>query len=102
LPDDDCLSLCFDLDFCTEFNNNVLLIANIVKKMTKIVIFNHFGNSIPLYEENLTIIESKTAMLAKIKMKVRDVRLFTAKELIIIFSFTFLIRETIVNSTAKK
>jgi hypothetical protein len=79
-----------------------VLIANIVKKMTKIVIFDHFGNSTPLYEENLIIIDSKTAMPANIKMKVSEVHLFREKVLLNILSLTSLKRENIVNCIASR
>ena len=79
-----------------------MLIANIVKKMTKIVIFDHFGNSIPLYEENLIIIDSKTAMPANIKMKASEVHLFRDKVLLNILSLTSLNRENIVNCIASR
>lgn len=102
LLDKDLLSLFLNLNFPTVFNKNVLLIAYTEKKMIKIVIFTHFGNSIPLYEENLTIIESKTARPAKIKMKPKDVRLFSDKDRMGIFPLTSLIRETIVNRIASR
>lgn len=97
LLEKDRLSLFLEMDFSTVFNKNILQIANTVKKMTKIVTFTHFGNSTPLYEENFTIIESKTAMLAKIKMKIKDLRVFSDKDPMIIFSHMPLIRGTIVN-----
>jgi hypothetical protein len=57
----------------------VLLATNIVEKMTKIVMFNQVGDSIPLYEENFTIVESNTTMVVKIKMKVSEVFLLSVK-----------------------
>ncbi len=78
-----------DLILLTEFINIVLVITNIMEKITKIAKFNEVGNSTPLYEENLTIVESNTAMAVKIKMKISDfflVRFKVAR--LIIFSFT--------------
>jgi hypothetical protein len=78
-----------DLIFLTEFINIVLVITNIMERITKIAKFNEVGNSTPLYEENFTIVESNTAMAVKIKMMISDfflVRFKVAR--LIIFSFT--------------
>ncbi len=55
--------------FLTEYTNMALIAANIMKKMTKIEEFTWTGSSVPLYEENFTIVESKTTIPVKIKMK---------------------------------
>jgi hypothetical protein len=47
--------------------------------MAKIVTFSEIGNSIPLYEEKVTIEESNTTTVVKIKMKASDVFLFSVK-----------------------
>jgi len=69
----------------------VLPIANIIEKMTKIIAFNHVGNSTPLYEEKLTIVVSNTITAVKTRMMVNAVFLLRVKDVeLIIFPFTLL------------
>ena len=58
----------------------MLVITNIIEKMTKIITFNHVGNSTPLYEEKLTIVVSNTIIVVITKMKVSAVFLFRVKD----------------------
>jgi hypothetical protein len=51
-----------------------------IEKMTKIIRFNHVGNSTPLYEEKLTIVVSNIATVMKTKMKTSAVFLLSVKE----------------------
>jgi hypothetical protein len=57
----------------------VLLVTNIIEKMTKIAMFNQVGDSTPLYAENFTIVESNTTVVVKIKMKISEVFLVKFK-----------------------
>jgi hypothetical protein len=50
----------------------VLLVKNIIEKMTNIVTFNHIGILSPLYVENFTIIESNTRTIVNIKTKISE------------------------------
>jgi hypothetical protein len=50
-----------------------------MEKMTKIARCNEDGSSTSLYAENFTIVESTTAIVVKIKMKISDVFLFSVK-----------------------
>jgi hypothetical protein len=59
-----------DIISLTEFTSMKLAATNIMEKMTKIAKFNDVEGSTPLYEENFTIDESKTAMPVKINMKI--------------------------------
>jgi len=61
-----------DMLFLTEFINMTLIVTNIMEKMTKIATFNWTGNSAALYEENFTMVESKTTIPVKIKMKISE------------------------------
>jgi hypothetical protein len=47
----------------------ILIVTNVMEKITKIAKFNEVENSTPLYEENFTIVESNTAMNVKIKIR---------------------------------
>jgi hypothetical protein len=58
-----------DITFLTEFINMILIVTNVMEKITKIAKFNEVENSTPLYEENFTIVESNTAMNVKIKIR---------------------------------
>jgi len=57
----------------------VLLVTNTMEKITKIAMFNEVGDSTPLYAENLTIVESNTTTVVKIKMKISEVFLVRLK-----------------------
>jgi hypothetical protein len=61
-----------DILFLTEFSNVVLLVTNIMEKMTKIAKFNWLEGWTPLYEENFTMVESKITMPVKIKIKISE------------------------------
>lgn len=58
--------------FLTEYINVALVAANIIKKMTKIAEFNWTKISAALYEKNFTMVESKTTIPVKTKMKIRE------------------------------
>jgi hypothetical protein len=73
------LYACVDILFLTEFSNTVLLVTNIVEKMIKIRTFNQVENSIPLYEENSTIVESNTTTVVKINIKISEVFLLSVR-----------------------
>jgi hypothetical protein len=66
----------------------MLPIRNIIEKITKIITFNQVGNSIPLYEEKLTIVVSNTIVVANTKMNVSAVFLLRVKDAELIISFT--------------
>jgi len=44
------------------------------------VTFSELGSSIPLYEEKVTIDESNTITIVKVKMKTSDIFLFRKEE----------------------
>ena len=80
-----------DIIFLTEFINMILIVTNVMEKITKIAKFNWIGNSTPLYDENFTIVESNTAMNVKIKIKISDFFLVRFK-LAILLTFSFALR----------
>ncbi|HXX98715.1 MAG TPA: hypothetical protein VEL11_16580 [Candidatus Bathyarchaeia archaeon] len=74
------LYLPFEITLLAEISSIILLITNIMYKMTKIVTFSDPGSSIPLYEEKVTIDKSNTITIVKVKMKTSDVFLFSKEE----------------------
>jgi hypothetical protein len=61
-----------DILFLTEFINIVPVATNITEKMTKIAKFNSLEGWTPLYEENFTMVESKTTIPVKIKITISE------------------------------
>lgn len=59
-----------------DFRSIVLLIKNIAEKETKIATFAELGASTPLYEEKSTMVESITATIVKVTIKINAVLLF--------------------------
>lgn len=68
-----------DNNFLTESINSMPVAPNIVASITKIAMFTRTGGSLPLNEENLTIVESNRTMVEKIKMKISEVFLVRPK-----------------------
>ena len=64
-----------DTKFLTEFIKSVLVATNITKNIPNITMLNKVEGSLPLNDENLTMVESSKTTAEKTTMKISEVLL---------------------------